>query len=80
MYLAQIAYFINKNPHTKITDYLIPKNSEEKHEQNQKVTDVLTETKKHPRTLGFNLKLAKKTDHKPSKTTPRAPKIGKSKV
>ena len=79
MYYAQIAYFINKNPQTQITDYLIPKNSEEKHEEKQEIKDILGETKKHARTLGFNLKLSKKTDRKISRTTPKAPPMIRNK-
>lgn len=77
MYLAQIAYYSNKNDKTKITDYLIRMNAHHAADD----SDIFRQPengKKHPRTLGFNLRLPRLSDKKINRRTPKAPPIAET--
>lgn len=78
MYLAQIAYYSNKNEKTKITDYLIKMNTAAADDG-----DIFRQPengKKHPRTLGFNLRLPRLSDKKINRRTPKAPPIAETRA
>ena len=78
MYLAQIAYYSNKNDKTKITDYLIRMNAPAADD-----SDIFRQPengKKHPRTLGFNLRLPRLSDKKINRRTPKAPPIAETRA
>ena len=78
MYLAQIAYYSNKNDKTKITEYLIRMNNTAAADG-----DIFRQPengKKHPRTLGFNLKLPRLSDKKINRRTPKAPPIAETRA
>lgn len=79
MYLAQIAYFSNKNEKTKITDYLIRMNAPAAADD----SDIFRQPengKKHPRTLGFNVRLPRLSDKKINRRTPKAPPIAETRA
>lgn len=80
MYLAQIAYYSNKNEKTKITDYLIRMNNTAIAADDGDIFRQPENGKKHPRTLGFNLRMPRLDDRKINRRTPKAPPIAETRA